>query len=100
MKLFVTGSESFIGRALFARCRTLGLDAVGVDSTAPSSATSSQADIRDSAIADLIPDGATVVHLAAISRDPDCRADPRGAFDINVSGTLNLAAAAKKKECG
>jgi UDP-glucose 4-epimerase len=37
------------------------------------------------------------VHLAAISRDPDCRADPRGAFDINVNGTLNVAAAAAKR---
>ena len=97
MRLFVTGSESFIGRALFARCRKSGIDAVGVDSVAPTSATSRQADIRDPAIADLIPEGATVVHLAAISRDPDCRADPRGAFDINVIGTLNVAAAAQKR---
>jgi len=38
-----------------------------------------------------------VVHLAAISRDPDCRADPGKAFDINVNGTLNVAAAALKR---
>jgi nucleoside-diphosphate-sugar epimerase len=37
------------------------------------------------------------VHLAAISRDPDCRADPAGAFDVNVNGTLNVAAAARKR---
>ena len=98
MKLFVTGSESFIGRSLFARCKALGIEAVGVDSTTPANPASRQADIRDSALADLIPEGATVVHLAAISRDPDCRADPRGAFDVNVGGTLNVAAAAQKRK--
>lgn len=97
MKLFVTGSQSFIGRRLFARCKGSGIDAVGIDSIASAGADSTQADIRDPAIADLIPDGAIVVHLAAISRDPDCRADPRGAFDVNVTGTLNVAAAAEKR---
>ncbi|MBI4208586.1 MAG: NAD(P)-dependent oxidoreductase [Deltaproteobacteria bacterium] len=97
MTLFVTGSESFIGRALFARCRLHGIHAVGIDSAAPAGGGSRQADIRDPGISDLIPEGATVVHLAAISRDSDCRTDPRGAFDINVTGTLNVAAAAKKR---
>jgi len=99
MKLFVTGSESFIGRALLARCAKLGIEAVGVDCAPPGSLTSTQADIRDNAIADLVPKGSTVLHLAAISRDSDCRADPRGAFDINVSGTINIAAAAQKRNC-
>lgn len=97
MKLFVTGSESFIGRRLFSRCKALGIDAVGIDSMISAGAKSTQADIRDPAIADLIPEGAIVVHLAAISRDPDCRANPQGAFDINVNGTLNVAAAAQKR---
>jgi UDP-glucose 4-epimerase len=35
--------------------------------------------------------------LAAVSRDPDCRADPKEAFDINVNGTLNVAAAAQRR---
>ena len=99
MKLFVTGSESFVGRALLARCGALGIEAVGVDSAPPVSSTSSQADIRDPSIADRIPEGSTVVHLAAVSRDSDCRADPRAAFDINVNGTMNIAAAAQKRKC-
>jgi len=98
MKLFVTGSQSFIGRRLFARCKALGIDAVGIDSTVPVGTLATEADIRDPAIADLIPEGATIVHLAAMSRDPDCRADPRGAFDVNVTGTLNVAAAADKRK--
>jgi nucleoside-diphosphate-sugar epimerase len=94
--LFITGAESFIGRALAARCRSLGADFVGVD-TAPGEANTLRADIRDAAIGDLIPEHAIIVHLAAISRDPECRADPRTAFDVNVTGTLNLAAAAQKR---
>ena len=97
MKLFVTGSQSFIGRRLFERCKTSGVNAVGIDSIVSTGSGTTQADIRDPAIADLIPEEATVVHLAAISRDPDCRADPRGAFDVNVTGTLNVAAAAEKR---
>lgn len=97
LSIFVTGSESFIGRALLSRCHTQGIDATGIDAAAPNTATSKRADIRDLEIADLIPHGATVVHLAAVSRDPDCRADPRNAFDINVNGTLNVAAAAQRR---
>lgn len=99
MNLFVTGSESFVGRALKARCERAGIEMVGVDSVPSSSASCTQADIRDPALAEIIPEGSVVVHLAAISRDPDCRADPRGAFDINVNGSLNVAAAAKKRNC-
>lgn len=70
---------------------------MGIDGNAPDTARSRKADIRDPGIADLIPQGATVVHLAAISRDPDCRANPKDAFDVNVNGSLNVAAAAQQR---
>jgi nucleoside-diphosphate-sugar epimerase len=95
--LFVTGAESFIGRALAAQCEKLGLALTGVDSAVPANSATQRADIRDPSIADLIPEGATVIHLAAISRDPDCRADPRTAFEVNVGGTLNLGIAAQHR---
>lgn len=97
MTIFLTGSESFIGRVLLRRCEEQGIEAMGVDANAPDTPRSRRADIRDAAVADLIPQGATVVHLAAISRDPDCRANPREAFDVNVNGSLNIAAAAQKR---
>jgi nucleoside-diphosphate-sugar epimerase len=96
--LFVTGSESFIGRVLIARCRKDGLAVTGIDARAPVSPDMHQADIRDPRIAELIPEGAMVVHLAAISRDADCRADPRAAFDVNVAGTLNVLTAATARK--
>ena len=97
MTLFVTGAESFIGKALRARCERDGIALIGIDTHVPDSSPTLKCDIRDTAVAGLIPEGATVVHLAAISRDPDCRADPRTAFDVNVTGTLNLAAAAQAR---
>lgn len=97
MTLFVTGAESFIGRALTGCCRSLGVDIVGVDTAPGGGANTLQADIRDAAIGDLMPQNAIIVHLAAISRDPDCRADPKAAFDVNVTGTLNVAAAAQRR---
>jgi len=95
MQLFVTGTESFIGRALRARSHAEGIAFTGVDAAGQGT---ERADIRNPALADVMPEGATVVHLAAMSRDPDCRADPAGAFDINVNGTLNVAAAARRRK--
>jgi UDP-glucose 4-epimerase len=97
MMLFITGSESFIGRALVSRCRTLGIATAGVDMAAAKGSGSQQIDIRDPALANAIPEGGTVIHLAAISRDADCRKDPRMAFDVNVNGTINVLAAAQKR---
>ena len=93
----MTGTESFIGGALLNRCKTLGIEVRGIDSMATNNETSRKADIRDPDIADLIPEGATVIHLAAISRDPDCHSNPKAAFDVNVNGTLNVAAAAERR---
>ncbi len=70
---------------------------IGTDARVPASSTTLQSDIRDPAIAELMPEGATVVHLAAISRDPDCRSDPRLAFEVNVGGTANVLAAAMRR---
>lgn len=98
MTLFLTGSESFIGKNLIRLCSAAGTPVTGIDSVPASAKGFVQGDILDPAVADSIPEGATVVHLAAISRDPDCRADPKRAFDVNVGGTLNLAAAAKRRK--
>ena len=98
MTLFITGSESFIGKNLIRLCNVAGIPVTGIDSVPASAKGFVQGDILDPAVADAIPESATIVHLAAISRDPDCRADPKRAFDVNVGGTLNLAAAAKRRK--
>lgn len=95
-KLTIVGSESFIGKVLAARCREQGIEVAGIDTVAAPGTV--RADIRDSKLAQHIPAGAPLVHLAAISRDPDCRADPALAFDVNVTGTLNVLRAAQQRE--
>ena len=99
MSVFVTGAESFVGRALVSACDEAGIPVTGIDRGDHTSDRWGRVDIRDPDLADWIPEGSTVVHLAAISRDPDCRADPREAFDVNVNGTLNVAEAARRRRC-
>ena len=92
----ITGSESFIGSRLAAALDSRGEHWTGIDTIARHPRTR-RADIRDAAVADGIAEAGTLVHLAAISRDSDCRQDPRGAFDVNVGGTLNLIEAARRR---
>lgn len=99
MKVFITGSESFVGRELIKHCRQQGVDFAGVDSAAPSDRNCRQVDIRAPEIADAVPEAAdAIIHLAAISTDKDCKRDPALAFDVNVGGTLNLMRAAQARK--
>ena len=56
------------------------------------------ADVRDRNIASCIPENVdAVVHLAALSRDSDCRDRGYRCFDVNVMSTLNLVDAAVER---
>ncbi|MGI0086679.1 MAG: NAD-dependent epimerase/dehydratase family protein [Nitrosotalea sp.] len=98
--LVITGSESFVGRELILQCKNKGLNVVGFDSV---NATNTgyefhQVDIRSPNISDFIPSGAdAVIHLAALSRDADCKNRAHECFDVNVIGTLNLIKASLRK---
>jgi nucleoside-diphosphate-sugar epimerase len=97
--IVVTGSESFVGRELISQLIDKH-DIVGFDLIDKPSNNYSfhQVDIRSSKIEELIPDNTdTIVHLAALSTNPDCRGKSYDCFDINVMGTLNLIRAAIKK---
>jgi UDP-glucose 4-epimerase len=97
MQIVVTGSRSFIGRRFIAMARDAGVCVIGVDSLAGGPEDVFM-DIRDNAFAASIPQGAdAVVHLAAISRDGDCRDDACAAFDVNVTGTLNVLRACRER---
>lgn len=98
MKIAVTGAESFIGRTLTALLRRRGDQVVGIDTAPPSVADGVMLDIRSAGLADHLPEGAdAVIHLAAVSREPDCAGNPQAAFDINVTGTANVIAAARRR---
>ncbi|MBI2495614.1 MAG: NAD(P)-dependent oxidoreductase [Candidatus Omnitrophica bacterium] len=98
MRVVVTGSESFIGRELRRHGQAKQIEWVGLDTAPADDPGHIQIDIRSPELADVIPEGLdAVVHLAAISRDQDCRANPQQAFDVNVSGTLNVIRAARER---
>ena len=100
MKVFVSGTESFTAREFISLCEARGIEICGVDAAAPSGKPGRMTmDIRSPGVADAIPLAVdAVVHLAAISRDADCRANPRLAYDVNIQGTVNLIEAAKARK--
>ena len=97
--IVITGSESFVGKELISQLKNIhkiiGFDTVNTKSD---EYIFHQIDIRNSNIEELIPENAdAIIHLAALSRDPDCKGKSFECFDINVMGTLNLIQAAIKK---
>ncbi len=98
MHLVITGSASFIGSEIRRQCVENGISVTGIDAVDSGGATCHVADIRDPAISNLIPEGAdAIIHLAALSRDPDCRDKGYECFDANVMGTLNMMNAAQAR---
>ena len=95
--LFITGSESFIGKRLIEICKKNNIKYFGVDTNTKNTLNSKKLDIRDKNLYKYIPINSTVIHLAAISNDKDCNLKPFLCMDVNVNGTLNLIKAAKKK---
>lgn len=91
MKLFLTGSDGFIGGAVAAECKKQGIEVIGAD-------IRSGFDIRAKNIADSIPERVdAIIHLAGLSNDTMCKNNGYATFELNVLGTLNLMEAAIKK---
>jgi nucleoside-diphosphate-sugar epimerase len=98
MKLFITGCESFVGKVLIKKALEMGHEIVGVDAVESNSENCFKQDILNNEISDLIPtDTDALIHLAALSRDQDCKGNGLNCFNTNVIGTLNLYEAAKRK---
>ena len=88
MKLFITGSDGFLGSELISQCKAKEIDVVGAD-------IRSGFDIRKKDIAERISEGVdAIIHLAGLSNDNMCKKRGYDTFDINVLGTLNLMEAA------
>lgn len=101
MKIVITGSESFVGRELISQLKGKNFEIIGLDSVKaePEGYEFHQTDIRNSQVHQLIPEESdALIHLAALSRDPDCKGKPYECFDINVMGTLNLMNAVAMKK--
>ena len=97
--LYITGAESFVGKRLVKHCKDKKISYSGVDVVASEDPNISKIDICDVDLSELIPSDSVVIHLAAISRDPDCAKNPSLANKINVEGTLNVLRSAKIRDC-
>lgn len=89
MKVFVTGVGGFVGQWLKRELTGAGHVVVGPNAGGPSG----RFDVRDPEALRLAfvaagPDA--VVHLAAVSSSTQAAADPQGALEVAVGGTLNL----------
>ncbi len=91
-RVFVTGANGFVGRALMARCAALGADTVGVDFRADDERGVRGGDINSpEAWAEHIRGCDIVVHTAAIVTN---NVDPAEAWHVNVVGTRRVLDAA------
>ena len=98
MKVVVTGAKGFIGRELISQCKEREIEVIGIDIIKSSEKNYYKADITSKEISKIIPEGTdAIIHLAALSRDSDCRDKAYECFNLNVMGTLNLIEAAQKK---
>jgi|GEM_PF-465920 len=96
--VYVTGAASFVAGAVIPAARRRALPPRGIDLAPIAEEGFEQGDIGDPALAELMPqDPGTVVHLAGLSRDADCRGRARDCFAANVVGSLNVAQAAHRR---
>lgn len=100
MSILITGSESFVGKELIKQIRNKNVNIIGIDliKKEESEYKYYQVDINSNNLEEIISDEIEVIiHLAALSRDPDCKGRAYKCFESNVMGTLNLIEFAKKK---
>ena len=87
-RVFVTGANGFLGRALVARCEALGADVRGLDLQADSTRGVAAGDITDpDAWSSHLEGCDVVIHTAAVVTN---HVDPAVAWNINVIGTRRV----------
>ncbi len=84
-RVVVTGSNGFVGARLCQFMSAIGHEVIGVDLTSRATSYEEVAlDFAASELSELLDSATTLVHLASISTDGDCRNDPELAIDVNL----------------
>lgn len=93
-RVVITGSKGFIGSALFSALNNNLCDTMF---TLIDKAYSNNKafNIRWSNLKRQFKNVDTVFHLAALTSLPECQANPKLAYDVNVGGTVNVLEAAR-----
>lgn len=98
MKIAVTGAGGYVGAGLSAKLMKKGHEVIMLDNFYNSQVSDIGgveiiwADVRDRCeVEQIIKRCDVVVHLAAISGVVDCEKYPDKAYDVNVTGTSNIA---------
>jgi UDP-glucose 4-epimerase len=98
MKVVITGVKGFVGQEIALQCEKKGIEVFGIDIIDADEPDYYKADINSDGIKEIIPEGCdAIIHLAALSRDRDCKNNAYNCFNVNVMGTLNLIEAAQQK---
>lgn len=98
MRVVITGAKGFVGQEIALQCQKKGIDVLGADIIDADERNYYNADISSNRIKEIIPEGCdAIIHLAALSRDRDCKNNAYNCFNLNVMGTLNLIEAAQMK---
>jgi UDP-glucose 4-epimerase len=96
LKVLITGAAGFIGTNLRMRLRELNIDYVGIDDFSNAIHTKKNEEVlkvsilNKSALAHVVQDCNSVIHLAALGSVPRSMQDPSTSININTIGTLNL----------
>ena len=98
--LVVTGSSGFVGEMLALVAIRQGYEVIGIDlkKSKKLSCRQLELDLTSENFFDEIPENSTIIHLASLSTDGACKANPLMALDANLRATaLVLENAVKSK---
>ena len=100
MKYIITGGLGFIGSNIIKKIKKIKKNYLIIDYIEDNKHHDNfiNINIRDKNIEKYFDEGDIVIHLAGISSLPLCQSDPSTAFDINVSGTLNILEICRRKK--
>jgi len=96
--LVLTGSAGFVGENLALAAIKLGYTVIGIDLKTSLVLQCQQyvVDVSCEPIAQYVPRGATIIHLASLSTDSLCRENPILAIDANIKATASVVGASQE----